>query len=52
MHAPQNIPKTKIVSLLTILGEVPDPRVARTREHDLVELLVALPRFGGQGVNA
>jgi predicted transposase YbfD/YdcC len=32
--------KTKIVSLTTLLGEVPDPRVARTREHDLVELLV------------
>ncbi len=37
-HRP--VSKTKIVSLLTILGEVPDPRVARTREHDLVELLV------------
>ena len=36
----QIVPKTKIVTLLTILGEVPDPRVARTREHDLVELLV------------
>ena len=35
-----NVSKTKIVSLLTILEEVPDPRVARTREHDLVELLV------------
>jgi predicted transposase YbfD/YdcC len=32
--------KTKIVSLITILGEVPDPRLARTREHDLVELLI------------
>src|SRR6185503_4910174 len=36
----RNVAKTKIVSLITILGEVPDPRVARTREHDLVELLV------------
>ena len=35
-----NVSKTKIVSLLTILEEVPDPRVARSREHDLVELLV------------
>jgi predicted transposase YbfD/YdcC len=35
-----SVSKTKIVSLITILGEVPDPRVARTREHDLVELLV------------
>lgn len=34
------VPKTKIVSLLTILGEVPDRRVARSCEHDLVELLV------------
>lgn len=36
----RNVAKTKLVSLLTILGEVPDPRVARSREHDLVELLV------------
>jgi predicted transposase YbfD/YdcC len=36
----QTVSKTKIVSLITILGEVPDPRLARTREHDLVELLV------------
>jgi predicted transposase YbfD/YdcC len=35
-----NVSQTKIVSLITLLGEVPDPRVARTREHDLVELLV------------
>jgi predicted transposase YbfD/YdcC len=35
-----NVSKTKIVSLITLLGQVPDPRVARTREHDLVELLV------------
>ncbi len=35
-----NVSKTKIVSLITILEEVPDPRRARTREHDLVELLV------------
>ena len=36
----RNVAKTKIVSLITLLGEVPDPRVAHTREHDLVELLV------------
>ena len=36
----RHVAKTKIVSLLTLLGEVPDPRVVRTREHDLVELLV------------
>jgi predicted transposase YbfD/YdcC len=35
-----NVSQTKIVSLITLLGEVPDPRVAGTREHDLVELLV------------
>ncbi len=35
----RNVSKIKIVSLLTHLGEVPDPRVARTREHDLVELV-------------
>ena len=40
MLAHHNVSKTKLVSLITILGEVPDPRVARTREHDLVELLV------------
>ena len=40
MHEHQIVSKTKIVSLITILGEVPDPRLARTREHDLVELLV------------
>lgn len=40
MHEHRPVSKTKIVSLLTILEEVPDPRVARTREHDLVELLV------------
>ena len=28
-----NVAKTKIVSRITLLGEVPDPRVARTREH-------------------
>lgn len=36
----RTVSKTKIISLLTILEEVPDPRVARTRAHDLVELLV------------
>jgi len=40
MHEHHNVSKAKIVSLLTILEEVPDPRVARTREHDLVALLV------------
>jgi predicted transposase YbfD/YdcC len=32
--------KNKVVSLIALLEEVPDPRVARSREHDLVELLV------------
>jgi len=32
--------KPEIVSLITILGEVPDPRVERSKEHDLVDILV------------
>ncbi len=34
-----NATKTQLVSLLTILEEVPDPRVTATVEHDLVDLL-------------
>lgn len=30
----------KIVSLITTLEEVPDPRVDRTKDHDLVDILV------------
>jgi predicted transposase YbfD/YdcC len=37
------VSKSQIVSLITTLGEIPDPRLARTREHDLVELLVIAP---------
>jgi predicted transposase YbfD/YdcC len=32
--------KQNIVSLITILEEVPDPRVDRSKEHDLVDILV------------
>jgi predicted transposase YbfD/YdcC len=32
--------KNEIVSLITILREVPDPRVDRTKDHDLVDILV------------
>ena len=32
--------KEQIVSLITILKEVPDPRVERGKEHDLVDILV------------
>ena len=33
-------PKEPIVSLITILKAVPDPRVERGKEHDLVDILV------------
>ena len=32
--------KQHLVSLITILEEVPDPRVARSKDHDLVDILV------------
>jgi predicted transposase YbfD/YdcC len=32
--------KAEIVSLISILEEVPDPRVDRSKDHDLVDLLV------------
>jgi predicted transposase YbfD/YdcC len=34
-----NVTKTRLVSLLTILEEVPDPRVTATVDHDLPDLL-------------
>jgi predicted transposase YbfD/YdcC len=34
-----NVPKTPLVSLLTILEEVPDPRVTATVDHDLPDIL-------------
>ena len=34
LHA-TNVTKTQLVSLLTILEEVPDPRVTATVDHDL-----------------
>jgi len=36
---PTNVTKTQLVSLLTILEEVPDPRVTATVDHDLPDLL-------------
>lgn len=33
-------PKDKIISLITTLEQVPDPRVNRSKDHDLVDLLV------------
>ena len=32
---PTNVTETELVSLLTILEEVPDPRVTCTVDHDL-----------------
>ena len=34
-----NVTKTQLVSLLTILEEVPAPRVTATVDHDLPDLL-------------
>lgn len=34
-----NVTKTQLVRLLTILEEVPDPRVTATVDHDLPDLL-------------
>ena len=36
----KNIPKSQIVSLITFLEEVPDPRVRCTVDHDLSDILV------------
>lgn len=36
----QIVSKEKIISLITTLEEVPDPRVDRSKEHDLVDILV------------
>ena len=36
-----NVTKTHLVSLLTILEEVPDPRVTATVDHDLPDLLTS-----------
>jgi predicted transposase YbfD/YdcC len=33
-------PEPKIISLITTLEEVPDPRVDRSKDHDLVDILV------------
>jgi predicted transposase YbfD/YdcC len=38
-HHSTNVTKTQLVSLLTILEEVPDPRVTATVEHDLPDIL-------------
>lgn len=35
-----NVTKTQLASLLTILEEVPDPRVTATVDHDLPDLLI------------
>jgi len=40
----QILPKTKIVSLITILEEVPDPRIARTRALGSAALLGVVAR--------
>ena len=32
--------RREIISLITTLEEVPDPRVDRSKDHDLVDLLV------------
>jgi predicted transposase YbfD/YdcC len=34
-----NVTKTQLISLITILGEVPDPRVTATVDHDLPDIL-------------
>lgn len=33
-------PRPEIISLITTLEEVPDPRVDRSKDHELVDLLV------------
>jgi hypothetical protein len=33
-------PRAEIISLITTLEEVPDPRVDRSKDHDLMDLLV------------
>ena len=38
-HNSNHVTKTQLVSLLTILEEVPDPRVTATVDHDLPDLL-------------
>ena len=41
-----NVTKTQLASLLTVLEEVPDPRVTATVDHDLPDLLtIACARF-------
>jgi predicted transposase YbfD/YdcC len=40
MHEHQSETPKPIISLITIMGEVPDPRVDRTKDHDLTDLLV------------
>ena len=35
-----NVTKTQLVSLITILEEVPDPRVRATADHDLPDILI------------
>lgn len=40
MQKHQTHQKDKIISLITTLEDVPDPRVDRTKDHDLVDLLV------------
>lgn len=40
MHEHQTETSKPIISLITILREVPDPRVDRTKDHDLTDLLV------------
>lgn len=40
MHEHQTETSKPIISLITILREVPDPRVDRTKDHELTDLLV------------
>jgi predicted transposase YbfD/YdcC len=40
MQTHRTHPKDKIISLIATLEEVPDPRVDRSKDHDLVDLLV------------
>lgn len=35
----KNVTKPQLVSVITTLEEVPDPRVKATGEHDLVDIL-------------
>jgi predicted transposase YbfD/YdcC len=37
--SPTNVTKPQLISLITILEEVPDPRVKATVDHDLVDIL-------------